>query len=130
MRYACVVSRFVFAAAFVCAAPAFADDGYFTAIEDLPLPPGFVEHETTPAFDGAGGRIVAAGAAGEMSALDVRDFYDDALPQLGWSISPRPDGVLMVQRGRERLTFTVRREGGRTLLGAQLVVLPASMNAD
>ena len=124
------MSRAVFVAAFACAAPALAQTAYFAAIEDLPLPPGFIEREAAPGFVGEGGRLVLAFAEGELSGLAVRDFYYENLPQLGWSISPQPDGALVFQRGRERLSFTVESTNGRTRLGARLVVLPASMNAD
>jgi hypothetical protein len=124
------VSRFVFIAAIICAAPAFAGGPYFAAIDDLPLPPGFVERDAGASFESGAGRIVLANAEGEMPLLAVRDFYYDSLPPLGWSESPQPDGVLVFQRGRERLSFTVERAGSRTRLGARLVIMPASMNAD
>jgi hypothetical protein len=38
--------------------------------------------------------------------------------------------VLVFLRGRERLTMTLSAADGRTSLHAQLVVRPASMNAD
>lgn len=124
------MSRVLFAAIFVCAASAHAQTAYFSAIEDLPLPPGFVEQEPAPGFAGHGGRIVLAFAEGDLPGLSVRDFYYEVLPQLGWSVSPRPDGALVFQRGRERLSFTVADIDGRTRLGARLAVLPASMDAD
>jgi hypothetical protein len=124
------VSRFAFAAALVCAAPAFADVAYFAAIDDLPMPLGFVESEAATAFDSAEGRLVLAYAEGELSGLAVRDFYYQALPPLGWSVSPQPDGALVFVRGREQLSFTVEQRDGRTRLGARLVVAPAAMDAD
>lgn len=124
------MNRFVFILAAVCAAPAVADTLYFAAIEDLPMPPGFVEREPGSSFDSAQGRLVLAFADGQLPGLAVRDFYYDALPQLGWSISPQPDGALVFQRGREQLSFTVEQREGRTYLGARLVVAPAAMDAD
>jgi hypothetical protein len=129
LRYTHCVSRFVFAAALIFAAPAFADAAYFGAIDDLPMPPGFVERDAA-AFDGADGRLVLAYAEGELAGLAVRDFYYDALPPLGWSVSPQTDGALVFQRGREELSFTVEQRDGRTHLGARLVVAPAAMDAD
>lgn len=120
----------VFASALICAAPALANVTYFAAIEDLPLPPGFAEREAPTAFDSAEGRLVLAYAEGELSGLAVRDFYYEALPPLGWSVSPQPDGALIFVRGREQLSFTVERRDGRTRLGARLVVAPAAMGAD
>lgn len=131
MRYDGAMSRFAFAAVVVFAAPAIAEARYFAAIDDLPMPPGFTEIATAAeSFAGAGGRIVLVQAEGEASVLTVRDFYYEALPQLGWGLSPQPDGALVFQRGRERLSFTVTTANGRTRLGAQLVVLPASTGGD
>lgn len=124
------MSRILFAAVFACAASAHAQTAYFSAIEDLPLPPGFVEREPAPGFAGDGGRIMLAFADGDLPGLAVRDFYYEVLPQLGWSVSPQPDGALVFQRGRERLSFTLENIDGHTRLGARLVVLPASMDAD
>ena len=101
------MSRFLFAAALTFAAPAYAQAGYFSAIEDLPIPPGFVEQAALPGFEGGEGRIVLAQAEGAPSGLEVRDFYYETLPQLGWAVSPQPDGALVFVRGRERLSFTV-----------------------
>jgi hypothetical protein len=124
------MSRFAFVTALICATPAFADAAYFASIEDLPLPPGFVEREASTSFDSAEGRLVLAYAEGELHRLAVRDFYCDTLPQLGWSVSPQPDGALVFQRGREQLSFTVEQRDGRTRLGARLVVAPVPTNAD
>lgn len=124
------MSRLVFAAALICAAPAYAETRYFSELSDVPMPPGFEESDAAVGFDGAGGRLVTARAVGDLSAMEVRAFYTECLPALGWAVSPRADGALVFQRGRERLTFAVRTEGGRTLLGADLVVLRASMSAD
>jgi hypothetical protein len=69
-------------------------------------------------------------AEGALSAAAVRDFYSEALPRLGWSRSPQPDGGLVFQRGRERLSFTAEQRNGITRLGARLVIAPAAMDAD
>ena len=124
------MNRFAFAAALICASPAFADAAYFAAIEDLPLPPGFVERDAGAGFDSGEGRLVLAYAEGELSGVAVRDFYYDALPQLGWAVSPRPDGALVFQRGREELSFTFEREGASSRLGVRLVTHPAPTNGN
>lgn len=124
------MSRLLFVAAIVCAAVPSAQAAYFASIEDVPLPPGFVESAAPSNFDSAEGRLVLAFAEGDLSTLAVRNFYHEALPPLGWSVSPRPDGVLVFQRGREELSFTIERRDGRTSLGARLVVAPAAMDAD
>lgn len=131
MRYDGAMSRFALAVVIALAAPTQADARYFSGIDDLPLPPGFTELVVSAeSFAGPGGRIVLAQAEGAAPGLAVRDFYYEALPQLGWGLSPQADGSLVFQRGRERLSFTVETADGRTRLGARLVVLPASMNAD
>lgn len=112
------------------AAPAVAETGYFAQIPDLPMPAGFTETSRSLSFDGGEGRIIVAHAEGEADRLAVRDFYYDALPQLGWSVNPQMDGTLVFQRGRERLSFTVETVNGRTILGARLMVAPALANGD
>jgi hypothetical protein len=124
------MSRLVFTAALVCAAPAFADAAYFAAIEDLPLPPGFSEVAGEPSFETAEGRIVLAIADGRSSAAQISDFYSAALPQLGWAFSPNPDGALVFQRGRETLTFAVREGAQRTRLSVRLVTHPVPTQGD
>jgi hypothetical protein len=120
----------LFAGAVICTGPAVAQSAYFAAIPDLPMPPGYVERDAGATFENEAGRIVLAEAEGESPGLAVRDFYYDSLPALGWAVSPRADGVLEFQRGRERLSFTVERAGSRTRLGARLVIRPASIDAD
>lgn len=114
----------------ICAAPAYAETTFLRLAEDVPLPAGFAETQTASEFISANGRIIIAAAEGDAALLAVRDFYYDTLPQLGWSVSPRDDGVLMFQRGREQLTFTVERVGSRTRLGVRLAILAAPMNAN
>ena len=117
------MTRSAFLAALLFASPAFAQTAYFTALEDLPLPPGFSESAPPGVFESAEGRLVAVSAEGAGEGRAVRDFYYETLPALGWRESPRADGVLEFRRGREQLTFTVERVGGRTLLGAQVLVV-------
>jgi hypothetical protein len=58
---------------------------YLSAIADLPLPDGLAEQtDKSTVFDAPLGRIITAYASGTVDADDVRDFYDDALPPLGW----------------------------------------------
>lgn len=125
------MSRFALAFVAVLAAPAWAEAAYFSAIEDLPLPPGFTECASAgEGFGGESGRIVLVSAEGALAPVAVRDFYHEALPQLGWSVSPQTDGALVFQRGREQLSFTVQTASGRTQLGARLVVAAAPSNGD
>ncbi len=73
--------------------------GFISMIEDLPLMPGLVEEEGGMVFDSAQGRIVQVYAIGWVNEGEVRDFYDDTLPQLGW----RPDGPGVFRREGEIL---------------------------
>jgi hypothetical protein len=69
---------------FVQIQPAWATE-YFSAIADLPVADGLVEQkDKSTVFDAPLGRIVTAYATGKVPADDVYDFYDDALPPLGW----------------------------------------------
>lgn len=64
---------------------ALADGNFVTEIEDLPLMPGLTQPpESGVVFDKAAGRIVEAYAVGDIAAGEVRQFYDQTLPQLGW----------------------------------------------
>jgi hypothetical protein len=68
-------------------APAWAVE-YFSEIADLPVADGLTEQkDKSTVFDAPLGRIVTAYATGKVDAEDVFDFYDDALPPLGWEKS-------------------------------------------
>jgi len=74
------------AALILFAGPAQAADGAFLKeIDDLPLPPGFVELPGGTLFEAPQGRIVEANAEGTMLEVEARSFYDETLPQLGWA---------------------------------------------
>ena len=124
-----MVSRSVFIAALICAAPAYAEARFFAHISDLPLPPGFTESTVAAPFEGDG-RLVFAEATGRGDGIAVRDFYYATLPQLGWSESTE-GGAVVFQRGRERLHLFVHREAnGAVRLRVHLAVQPAAMNSD
>src|SRR5262245_5320447 len=64
--------------------PAWATE-YFSAIADLPVADGLTEQkDKSTVFDAPLGRIVTAYATGVLKADAVLDFYDSALPPLGW----------------------------------------------
>jgi hypothetical protein len=106
------------AAILLAAAATAAAAGFFSSIEDLPMPRGFAEVESeSVVFESPGGRIVTAVARGTATVAAVRDFYRRALPPLGWRALP---GDRFVREGEElRLSFD--RAGGETVLTVQLV---------
>lgn len=58
---------------------------YLSEIADLPVADGLAEQkDKSTVFDAPMGRIVTAYASGKITADAVRDFYDGALPALGW----------------------------------------------
>lgn len=122
------MSRFALAVALFCATPAFAQTAYFSALDELPLPPGFSESAPPGVFEAPEGRILAMSAEGGGEGLAVRDFYDEALPALGWTANVREDGGLEFRRGRERLSLTLERVGARWLLGVQVVEIASPMD--
>jgi hypothetical protein len=124
------MSRFVFTAALVFVAPAFAQAAYFAHIDDLPLPPGFTEVASVPPFESEQGGIVVSAAEGVLSASQIREFYLSSLSQLGWGFSPGADDELVFQRGRETLRFSVREGVARTWLSVRLVTDPVPIEAD
>ncbi len=94
---------------------AIAADGFVSVIEDLPLMEGLAENENAAVtFDSAGGRIAEAEARGNADPADVRRFYADVLPQLGWQAVS--DGLY--ERERERLKLVIEADGdGGTVIG-------------
>jgi hypothetical protein len=62
-----------------------ADTAFLKEVDDLPLAPGLVEDAGGTLFDAPQGRIVEASAEGHMMEVEVRQFYDESLPQLGWT---------------------------------------------
>lgn len=127
------MSRFVFIAAVVCAAPAFAETLYFAAIPDLPVATGLTESPNLLASFAAGedSGLLIASAHGAATPESVRSFYMDSLSTLGWAYEPSPrDSDLTFLRGRERLVLHIERQNGGTYLNVRLIVRPASMNAD
>ena len=127
------MSRFVFAAVFVCASPAYAETAYFTAVRDLPVATGLSESANLLASFAAGedSGLVIASAHGAATPESVRAFYMGSLSALGWAYEPSMrDEDLTFLRGRERLVLHIERQSGGTYLGVRLIVRPASMNAD
>lgn len=92
--------------------------GYLDAIEDMPLMEGLAETgEGGIVFDKPNGRIVRTIAEGEVSANEVRKFYIDTLPQLGWQRLPKLEligDLLVFRRETERLEIQTVPKGALT----------------
>ena len=94
--------------AVVAATQVGAADVFLSRLEDLPLAPGLSEDATAGlSFDSAAGRIVEAYARGNLTEDQVLRFYQETLPQLGWTA----DNARQYRRSGERLRLDVRRSG-------------------
>jgi len=97
-----------FAALLMVAAPVRAAGAKFLAeIDDLPLAPGLTELPGGTLFDAPTGRIVEANATGRMFEVEVRQFYDETLPELGWQHT----GIDTYRRDKEVLTIAIATDG-------------------
>ena len=116
------VSRFIFALALLCAAPAFADTRYFTQIEDLPIAPGLEETDARFEFFDTGASILGASARGRAQAEQVRAYYQTVLPELGWALSIGSGGEneTVYLRGREELALSFHQRADELELQVQL----------
>ncbi len=76
----------LFACGILMPSSGYAQDLFFSSIEDMPLMPGLVElPEQTVVFDKPEGRIVESVAQIEsVSQGDIQAFYDASLTQFGW----------------------------------------------
>jgi hypothetical protein len=93
-------------AAAVVSTLAGAADVFLSRLEDLPLVPGLSEDAAAGlSFDSAGGRIVEAYARGNLTEDQVLQFYEETLPQLGWTA----ESDRQYRRGGERLRLEVMR---------------------
>ncbi len=74
------------AALLLAPAPASATDPFVEGLEDVPLMTGLATvPDRSVVFDKPTGRIVESYAAGAVRRAEVVRFYDETLPQLGWS---------------------------------------------
>ena len=90
-------------------AAAVAAETFVFGIEDLPLMQGLTQiSQDSVLFDTPQGRIVQASAAGQVTQVtqgSVVAFYDETLPQLGWT---RIGEALYQREGEQlRLEFSV-----------------------
>jgi hypothetical protein len=73
-------------AVFALPGPGWAADEFFSALPDLPVMPELVENrDAAVIFDKPEGRIVTLAAMGRVSREAVSQYYERALPQLGWT---------------------------------------------
>ena len=85
--------------------------GYLADVPDLPLMEGFAEQAAGRLnFDKPAGRIVVVRARGQAAPGEVRAFYGETLPALGWH--PGPAGAWL--REGERLIIAIERRDGLT----------------
>lgn len=114
------------AAVLLSAGPVRAADpvGFVAGVEDLPLMPGLTPlPDQLVRFDKPQGRVVEAAARGRVDAAQVRGFYRDSLPQLGW----RPAGELAYTREGEVLRLEILPEtgaGARGTLTVRFILSP------
>ena len=80
---------------------------YSKTIEDLPMMIGMTEQsEDAVIFDKPGGRIVETSAEVYSSAADVKRFYTETLPALGWTALPE----LSFSREGETLKINIEKK--------------------
>ena len=95
-------------AAAALASAAGAGDVFLSRLEDMPLAPGLSEDAGAGlSFDSASGRIVEAYARGNLTEDQVLHFYQETLPQLGWTA----ENARQYRRGGERLRLELTRSG-------------------
>ena len=81
---------------------------FIAGFEDIPVMPGMTaDDDASTAFDTPTGRIVEAYAAGDVTDSNVQRFYQETLPQLGWTRI----GALEFQREGEKLTLELIERG-------------------
>lgn len=102
MRIAIATAALLFAATTVAGAGA----SFVSVAEDIPLMPGLTEKPGAVVFDKPGGRIVEVDASGPVLRRRVEEFYDAALPQLGWARDR--EGAFARESERLSLDFTGR----------------------
>ena len=116
MRLPIFISLVVLLAAFSGRAETF-----LAGFEDVPVMPGIeVDREAVVAFDTPAGRIVEAYASGDVTKKAVQQFYQTALPQLGWART----GILDFSRDGEKLRLELLGEPGSVTIRFELGPVP------
>lgn len=92
---------------------------FFQTLNDVPLMPGLYEMlDESVVFDKPEGRIVESAAASEdLASQEIRAYYRQALPQLGWN--PVAEGTFV--RQGESLTLRVENQGDYNIVRFMVV---------
>lgn len=87
---------------------------FFQALNDVPLMPGLYEMlEDSVVFDKPEGRIAESAAATEkLAGEEIRHYYRETLPQLGWD----PAGGDTFTRAGESLTLRIENQDGYNIV--------------
>ena len=88
--------------------------GFLTLYDDLPLPPSVHEIPGSGvSFDTPTGRLVESYAQGPVNMDQTLRFYQDTLPQLGWTADKAPvaKGTFRWRRESETLQLVFKRQG-------------------
>lgn len=95
-----------------------ADQVFLSVIDDLPLMAGLSETGDGVQFESPQGRIADVSATGQVDPALVSDFYENALPQLGWIKAS--SGTYLREGERLKITFALPDGGAK---GANVVVV-------
>ncbi|MDQ2105740.1 hypothetical protein [Azospirillum isscasi] len=98
---------------------------YVEGMGDVPVMPGLAPAEEAPlVFDKPAGRIAQSVMAGTMDRGAVLAFYNQTMPQLGWSRAPQRAGgaASFLREGEElRLEFVEPARAAAPKAGATVV---------
>ncbi len=96
---------------------------FFESAADIPLMPGLYElPDSGFVFDQPEGRVVELAAEGNVRENDIKSFYNNMLPQLGWipevqdRYSRHGESLrvsVTVSEGRARAVFSIAPQEGR-----------------
>lgn len=117
MKY--TIYGIILAGVTLCSSMVLAEQRYVNGIEDLPVPEGFVEQKDhTLIYDTLSGQVIEALYEGQSTLKDIKNYYADTLPELGWkkvamSLYEREDEQLQLKLSREdgnrvAISFTLR----------------------
>ena len=86
---------------------------FSSVMSDLPIMPGLIEDaDAALLFDKPDGRIIETRATGHVPAHIIKNFYDRALPALGWQ-PIEPDTYV---RNGEKLSYVITQQNAQSVL--------------